>query len=155
MLKQHELPGDPGAQQKKKRVGRGEGSGLGKTSGYGHKGEKARSGRAKGKGFEGGQVPLMRRLPKFGFTNHSFQKKKGEVTIEQLNQFESGATVDAAVLLGARLISKQITSYKVIGNGELSKKLTVKAHGFSAGARATIEGAGGTCETIETKSIQA
>ena len=150
MLKQHELPADPGARQKKKRVGRGEGSGLGKTSGYGHKGEKARSGRAKGKGFEGGQVPLMRRLPKFGFTNHAFQKKKGEVTIEQLNQFDAGSTVDFGVLHGARLISKQVTTYKVIGKGELNKKLTVKAHGFSAGARATIEAAGGVCETIES-----
>lgn len=150
MLKQHELPADPGAQQKKKRVGRGEGSGQGKTSGYGHKGEKARAGRSKNKGFEGGQVPLMRRLPKFGFTNHAFRKKRGEVTVEQLGKFEDGATVDFAVLHGARLVAKSITSFKVIGNGELKKKLTVKANGFSAGARAAIEAAGGVCETIES-----
>lgn len=148
-VKIHDLPGDPGKTQKKTRVGRGEGSGQGKTAGKGHKGVQARSGRAKGGAFEGGQTPLVRRIPKFGFKNTAFREPRAEVTLRQLEaKFEAGATVDPEVLHKAGLIRKSVTRIKVIGGGTLSKKLTVKSHGFSAGAKAAIESAGGTCEVL-------
>lgn len=147
-LKLHELPADPGKTQKKKRVGRGEGSGRGKTAGKGHKGRQARSGHSKGAGFEGGQMPLIRRLPKFGFSNEKFRVKRDEVSLRELNQFEDGAVVDFAAMHQARLISKQAGYVKVLATGELTKKLTVKAHGFSARAKQAIEAAGGQCETL-------
>lgn len=148
MLKLHELIADPGKTQRKRRVGRGEGSGWGRTAGKGNKGHKARSGGAKGPGFEGGQMPLIRRLPKFGFSNERFRLKKAEVTLAQLSKFDDGATVDFEALCGAGLISKQVQHVKVLATGELSKKLHVKAHGFSAKAKELIEAAGGTCETV-------
>lgn len=148
MLKLHELPGDPGKTQKKKRIGRGEGSGQGKTSGKGHKGKQARSGSGKGVYFEGGQMPMIRRIPKFGFSNERFAIKKGEVTLEHLNKFDDGATVDFAALVGKKLISKNTDYVKVLATGTLSKKLTVKLHGFSAKAKEAIETAGGSCETV-------
>ena len=148
MIKLHELPADPGKQQKRKRVGRGEGSGHGKTSGHGHKGRQARSGHSKGAGFEGGQMPMIRRLPKFGFNNDRFRVKRGEVTLAQLNKFEDGSVVDFVAVCKAGFVSHQSRMVKVIATGELNKKLTVKLNGFSAQAKAAIEAAGGTCETV-------
>lgn len=149
MLKLHELPGDPGKTQKKKRVGRGEGSGLGKTSGKGNKGKKSRSGAAKGAGFEGGQMPLIRRLPKFGFNNDRFRLKRAEVTLSQLEKFfEDGATVDFAALTEKHIVSKQAEHVKLLANGAVTKKLTVRLSGISAKAREAIEAVGGTCETV-------
>ena len=148
MLKLHELIGDPGKTQKKKRVGRGEGSGQGKTAGKGHKGKQARSGSGKGSSFEGGQMPMIRRLPKFGFSNARFRVARGEVSLAQLNKFEDGATVDFAALRQKGLVPKQVEYVKVLATGELTRKLTVKLNGFSAKAREAIEGAGGICETV-------
>jgi large subunit ribosomal protein L15 len=148
-IKIHELPGDRGKKQKKTRVGRGEGSGQGKTAGKGHKGQQARSGRAKGGAFEGGQTPLVRRIPKYGFKNTAFREPRAEVTLRQLDgKFEAGATVDPEALHAAGLVKKSVTRIKVIASGTLGKSLTVKCHGFSAGARAAIEAAGGTCEVL-------
>jgi len=148
MLKLHELIADPGKTQKKKRVGRGEGSGWGKTSGQGHKGKQARSGSGKGSSFEGGQMPMIRRLPKFGFSNARFRVARGEVTLTHLNKFEDGTTVDFAALRQKGLIPKQVDYVKVLATGALTRKLTVKLNGFSAKAREAIEGAGGSCETV-------
>jgi large subunit ribosomal protein L15 len=147
-IKIHGLPADRGKRQKRKRVGRGESSGWGRTSGKGNKGAQARSGRAKGKGFEGGQTPLIRRVPKYGFSHEAFRAVRAEVTLGKLNKFESGATVDPEALHGAGLIAKGVERVKVIATGELERKLTVKAHGFSKGARAAIEAKGGACEVL-------
>ena len=148
MLKLHELPGDPGKTQKKKRIGRGEGSGQGKTSGKGHKGKQARAGSGKGPSFEGGQMPFLRRIPKFGFKNTSFRLRRAEVTLAQLETFESGTVVDFAALCARKLVSKQTEFVKVIATGTLTRKLTIKAQAFTAGARERIEAAGGSCETV-------
>ena len=148
-LKLHELPADPGKAQKTKRLGRGEGSGRGKTAGKGHKGRQARSGHSKGAAFEGGQMPLIRRLPKFGFSTAKFRAKRAEVTLGQLEKhFAAGATVDAEALAQARLISRQAENIKILATGKLAKALTVRVSGFSAGARAAIEAAGGSCEQV-------
>ncbi|MCE5228311.1 50S ribosomal protein L15 [bacterium] len=148
MLKLHELVCDPGRQQPTKRRGRGEGSGLGKSAGHGNKGKQARSGSGKGPNFEGGQMPLMRRLPKYGFTNKRFRAKRAEVSLGQLEaKFEAGATVDMDAMRAAGLIAKQTERVRVLVGGSFSKTLNVKASGFSAGARAAIEAAGGRCET--------
>ena len=149
MLKLHELPGDPGKTQNRKRVGRGEGSGLGRSSGKGNKGHKARAGNTKSASFEGGQMPMIRRLPKFGFRRERFRAQRAEVTLRQLEQFEAGATVDFDAMRQRRLVAKQAEFVKVIATGQLTKNLTVKAHGFSAGARQQIKAAGGTCETVK------
>lgn len=148
MLKLHELSADPGATQTRKRLGRGEGSGRGKTSGHGHKGKQARSGAGKGAAFEGGQMPLIRRLPKFGFSNAKFRVKKGEVTLRQLNKFADGSTVDFAAVHQMGFVGKQIEYVKVLATGELTKKLNVKLSGFTVKARQVIEAAGGTCEMV-------
>ena len=148
MLKLHTLPADPGKTQTTKRLGRGEGSGQGKTSGHGHKGKQARSGSGKGAYFEGGQMPMIRRLPKFGFSNVRNQILRAEVTLEQLNNFDEGSTIDFAALVAKKLISKNTQYVKVLATGELAKKITVKLHGFSAKAKEVIEAAGGTCETV-------
>jgi large subunit ribosomal protein L15 len=149
MFKLHDLPGDPGKKQQRKRVGRGEGSGQGGTSGKGHKGKDARSGAGKGAGFEGGQMPLIRRIPKFGFSNDNFRDKRAAVTLGQLeNKFEAGAVVDLEALRKARLIALQTEYVKIIATGALTKKLIVHAHGYSAQARVAIEAAGGQCETV-------
>jgi len=147
-MKIHELPGDPGRQQKRKRVGRGESSGHGKTSGYGHKGSQARSGRGKGynSSFEGGQMPLTRRLPKFGFTN-PFRKEYQVVNVSSLEGFDAGATVDVDALREKGLIGGR-KEVKLLGNGELSKKLTVRLHKASGSAVKKIEAAGGTFEEL-------
>ncbi len=136
-----------GARHAKKRVGRGPGSGHGKTAGRGEKGQKSRSGYSRMLGFEGGQMPLHRRLPKRGFTN-IFKKEHAVVNLADLERFENGATVDEAALRKAGVIKGVNDGVKVLGNGKLTKKLTVHATKFSASARKQIEGAGGTCQEI-------
>ncbi len=128
------------------RKGRGHGSGNGKTAGYGHKGQKARSG-APRPGFEGGQMPLYRRLPKRGFTNRN-RKEFAALNVSVLNRFEDGQTVDIELLLENGVIKETLDGVKFLGMGELSKKLTVKANAFSESAKEKIEKAGGTCEVI-------
>ena len=140
----HELKPAQGASKAAKRKGRGLGSGNGKTAGYGSKGQKARSG-AKKAGFEGGQMPLQRRLPKRGFTN-IFATVYTTVKVSDLNRFEDGATVDTAALLASGLIKKVNDGVKILGNGELTKKLTVEAAAFTASAKEKIEKAGGKAE---------
>ena len=135
------------ASQKRNRVGRGPGSGNGKTSGRGQKGQKARSGGGVRLGFEGGQTPLARRLPKRGFTNFN-RVEYAIVNVEALNQFEDGTEITAALLLDKKVIRKELSGLKVLGNGELTKKLTVKATKFSQSAKEAIEKAGGTAEEI-------
>lgn len=143
----HELAPVEGSTKEAKRKGRGVGTGNGKTAGRGHKGQKARTGGGVRPGFEGGQMPLARRLPKRGFTN-IFAKKYAFVNVSDLEAFENGATVDAAALLEKRLISKELDGVKILGNGEISKSLTVKAVKFSESAKAKIEAAGGKAEVI-------
>lgn len=141
-----------GAVRSKKRKGRGVGSGLGKTSGKGMKGQKARHPGAFSKlHFEGGQTPLQRRLPKFGFRN-PFTKTIVTINVSDLNRFEDGATVDAATLREAGLVRKRFDGVKVLGNGEMERKLTVRVHGFSASAKEKIEKAGGKAELIDSQA---
>ncbi len=146
-MKLHELHPAEGSTTAPKRLGRGSGSGLGKTSGKGHKGAKARSGGGKRPGFEGGQMPLYRRVPKRGF-NNVFGTEYAEVNVERLEAFEDGAVVDAKALLEARIIRKELDGVKVLGTGELTKKLTVKAAKFTASAKEKIEAVGGKAEVI-------
>ena len=146
-MKLHELHPAEGSTTAQKRLGRGSGSGLGKTSGKGHKGAKARSGGGKRPGFEGGQMPLYRRVPKRGF-NNVFGTEYAEVNVERLEAFEDGAVVDAKALLEARIIRKELDGVKILGGGELTKKLTVKAAKFSASAKEKIEAVGGKAEVI-------
>lgn len=137
-----------GARHAKKRVGRGPGSGHGKTSSRGEKGQKSRSGYSRQIGFEGGQMPLHRRLPKRGFTN-IFKKDYAVVNLADLERFDNGATVDEAALRQAGLVKGRNDGIKVLGNGKLSKKLTVSATKFSATAKQAIEAAGGTIQEIQ------
>ena len=146
-MKLHELHPAEGSTSAQKRLGRGSGSGLGKTSGKGHKGAKARSGGGKRPGFEGGQMPLYRRVPKRGF-NNVFGTEYAEVNVERLEAFEDGAVVDAKALLEARIIRKELDGVKVLGGGERTKKLTVKAAKFTASAKEKIEAVGGKAEVI-------
>ena len=146
-MKLHEVHPAEGSTSAQKRLGRGSGSGLGKTSGKGHKGAKARSGGGKRPGFEGGQMPLYRRVPKRGF-NNIFGSEYAEVNVERLEAFEDGAVVDAKALLEARIIRKELDGVKVLGGGELTKKLTVKAAKFTASAKEKIEAVGGKAEVI-------
>ena len=136
-----------GSRHAKKRVGRGPGSGHGKTAGRGEKGQKSRSGYSRMLGFEGGQMPLHRRLPKRGFTN-IFKKEHAVVNVSDLERFDNGATVDENALRGAGLVKGAADGIKVLGDGTLTKKLTVHAAKFSASARKQIEAAGGTCQEI-------
>ena len=145
-MKLHELSPAPGSNKPVKRIGRGPASGQGKTAGKGHKGQKARAGRGMRPGFEGGQMPLQRRLPKRGF-NNIFAKEIAIVNVSALNDaFEAGAVVDLDALLASGLVRKELDGVKVLGNGELTKALTVKANAFSKEAKAKIEAAGGTAE---------
>ena len=147
-MKLHELKPASGATTAPKRLGRGTGSGLGKTSGKGHKGAKARSGGGKGPGFEGGQMPLARRLPKHGFFN-PFRKHYAAVNVERLEtMFDDGATVTAVELVQTGIVNKIEDGIKIMGNGELTKKLTVQANKFTATAKEKIEAAGGKAEVI-------
>ncbi|MBQ1305462.1 MAG: 50S ribosomal protein L15 [Erysipelotrichales bacterium] len=146
-MKLNEMQYTPGSRHSKKRLGCGRGSGLGKTSGKGHKGQNARSGGGTRLGFEGGQTTLARRLPKRGFTNFS-AIDYAEVNLAQLEKFEEGTVVDLEALINAKVISKQMKNIKVLGKGELTKKLTVKANKFSASAKDAIEKAGGIAEVI-------
>ena len=146
-MKLHELHPAEGSTSAQKRLGRGSGSGLGKTSGKGHKGAKARSGGGKRPGFEGGQMPLYRRVPKRGFTN-IFGTEYATVNVERLEAFENGAVVDAAALLEKKIIRRELDGVKILGGGELTKKLTVKAAKFSGSAKEKIEAAGGKAEVI-------
>jgi large subunit ribosomal protein L15 len=132
----------------RKRVGRGLGSGLGKTSGRGHKGWGARSGTSRRPGYEGGQMPIYRRVPKRGFTNARFRVDYTIVNVETLEAFEAGGVVDLETLLARGLATRESPLLKVLGNGELTRKLTVRAHKFSASAKQKIEAAGGTAETL-------
>ncbi|EEG32150.1 ribosomal protein L15 [[Clostridium] methylpentosum DSM 5476] len=144
-MKLHELSPAFGSKKAAKRVGRGAGSGTGKTAGKGHKGQNARSGGGVRPGFEGGQMPLQRRVPKRGFVN-IFRTNYATVNVSDLNKFEDGATVDAQALKEAGLIKKTLDGVKVLGNGELEKKLNVTAAKFSAAAKEKIEKAGGKAE---------
>ena len=147
-MKLHELSPAPGSNQEPKRKGRGIGTGNGKTAGRGHKGQWARSGGGVRPGFEGGQMPLARRLPKRGFNNKVFAKHYAEVNVAALNAFEDGETICVVAMLEKGLIGKACDGVKVLGNGELKKKLTVKAAGFSKSAKEKIEAAGGKAEGV-------
>ena len=149
-MKLHELQPAEGSKQSLKRKGRGIGSGLGKTAGRGHKGQKARSGGGKGPAFEGGQTPILRRLPKRGFSNYPFKKTYSAISLYDLEKFEAGTIVSPESLQECGRL-KQIKNGggKILGDGQLTKALTVKAHAFSATAKAAIEAVGGTAEVIE------
>ncbi len=146
-MKLHELSPAPGSVRDVKRIGRGHGSGQGKTAGKGHKGQKARAGRGMQIGFEGGQMPLQRRIPKRGF-NNIFATPYTTINLTVLNRFEDGAVVDTEALLAAGIIKKAPNGVKVLGNGKVEKKLTVKVAAFSESAKAKIEAAGGKAEVI-------
>lgn len=146
-MKLHELKPAEGSRKERNRVGRGIGSGNGKTAGKGHKGQNARSGGGVRPGFEGGQNPLFRRLPKRGFTNIN-RKEYAIVNLDALNRFENGSEVTPELLLETGVVSNAKAGIKVLGNGTLNVKLTVKAHKFSASAKEAIENAGGTTEVI-------
>ena len=147
-MKLNELRPAEGSVQERFRKGRGPGSGNGKTAGKGHKGQNARSGGGVRPGFEGGQFPIYRQLPKRGFNNKRFATVYATINVSDLNRFEDGAIVDIEALLAARVIRKAQDGLKVLGNGELNKKLTVKAAKFSAAAKEKIEAAGGSCEEV-------
>ena len=147
-MKLHELSPAEGSVKENFRKGRGAGSGNGKTAGKGHKGQNARSGGGVRPGFEGGQLPLYRKLPKRGFNNYRFGKKYAVINVQSLNKFNDGEVVDAQALISARIINKVFDGVKVLGEGEISKKLTVKAAIFSANAKEKIEAAGGKTEVV-------
>lgn len=146
-MKLHELKPAEGSRKPRRRVGRGIGSGMGKTSTRGTKGQFSRTGGGTRPGFEGGQMPLYRRLPKRGFKN-TFAKKYAEVNVEQLNCFDNGAVVDPAALIEAGILKNVLDGVRVLGNGELTKSLTVQAQGFTKSAQQKIEAAGGKVEVI-------
>ena len=146
-MKLNELKNVPGAKTEGFKKGRGLGSGNGKNCGTGNKGQKSRSGGGKAPGFEGGQTPLYRRLPKFGFTNGA-HKEYAIVNVGSLNKFKEGTVVDPTLLVEAGLVKKEFDGVKILGNGELTVKLTVKAAKFSKSAKAAIEKAGGVAEEI-------
>lgn len=152
-MRLHDLRPRPGAKHRRKRLGQGRASGHGKTSSRGGKGQSARSGSSIRPTFEGGQMPLVRRLPKRGFNNARFATRYLIVNLETLNRFEDGARVDEEALRKAGVIKRRGDGIKVLGNGELTRKLTVCANAFSASARAKIEKAGGTCEVaVKTRA---
>jgi large subunit ribosomal protein L15 len=147
-MRLHDLKPRPGAKHRRKRLGQGESSGLGKTSGRGGKGQSARSGSSIRVGFEGGQMPLIRRIPKRGFNNVRHGTYYIAVNLGDLNVFEEGTRVDEAALRKAGLANGTSDGVKVLGTGELTRKLTVSAHAFSASAREKIEKMGGVCEVV-------
>ena len=147
-MKLHELEKNIGATHAKKRVGRGSGSGLGKTSGRGQKGQKARSGGSINPVFEGGKLPLYRRLPKRGFSNYPFKKEYAVINLSDLNVFEDGTVVTPALLKERGIVKKQLSGIKVLGEGQLEKKLTVQAHKFSKNAIDKINESGSKAEVI-------
>ncbi len=146
-MKLHELSPAAGSTKKAKRVGRGHGSGNGKTAGKGHKGQKARAGKGFRPGFEGGQMPLHRRIPKRGF-NNIFAEEVIAINLSQLSKFEEGTVVTLEALKEANIVKGSATNVKVLSNGKIDKKLTVKVNAYSAAAKAKIEAAGGTAEVI-------
>ncbi|SIT87764.1 50S ribosomal protein L15 [Edaphobacillus lindanitolerans] len=146
-MKLHELKPATGSRKERNRVGRGPGSGNGKTSGRGANGQKARSGGGVRPGFEGGQLPLFQRLPKRGFTNIN-RKEYAIVNLDTLNRFEEGTEITPELLLETGMVSKEKSGIKILGNGKLEKKVTVRAHKFSASAKEAIENAGGSAEVI-------
>lgn len=154
-MRLHDLKPRPGAKHRRKRLGQGESSGHGKTSGRGGKGQTARSGSSIRIGFEGGQMPLIRRIPKRGFNNARHTTRFLPVNLESLNQFDDGARVDAQALRNAGLANGRLEQIKILGDGDLTKKLTVSAHAFSASAKAKIEAKGGTCEVLAAKAAPA
>ena len=148
-MKLSELKGAEGSRLKKTyRKGRGHGSGNGKTAGYGHKGQKARSGYSRKAGFEGGQLPLYRRIPKRGFSNAKFKVEYATINLSDLNRFDEDTVVTPELLKETGIVKKQLSGIKVLANGSLEKKLTVKAHKFSMTAKEKIEAAGGKVEVI-------
>ncbi len=147
-MKLNDLYSVEGSVKNRKRVGRGQGSGTGKTSGKGEKGQNARSGGGVRPGFEGGQLPLFRRLAKRGFNNYNFRTVYSVVNVEDLNRFDDGTVVDTKLLKEVGLINKELDGVKVLGTGELTKKLTVKANAFTASAKEKIENIGGKTEVI-------
>lgn len=153
-MRLHDLKPRPGAKHRRKRLGQGESSGHGKTSGRGGKGQTARSGSSIRIGFEGGQMPLIRRIPKRGFNNARFATQYIVVNVGDLNKFDDGAKVDETALRAIGLANGRADGIKILGEGELSKKLTVSVNAFSASAKAKIEAKGGTCETVALKSAQ-
>ncbi|MBS5479581.1 MAG: 50S ribosomal protein L15 [Clostridiales bacterium] len=146
-MKLHELAPAPGSVREVKRIGRGHGSGQGKTAGKGHKGQKARAGRGMRPGFEGGQMPLQRRVPKRGFVN-IFATRYAAINVSALEAFDNGAVVDLEAMQAAGIVKKTYDGVKVLGNGSLTKNVTVKAASFSESAKAKIEAAGGKAEVI-------
>ena len=146
-MKLHELAPAPGSVREVKRIGRGHGSGQGKTAGKGHKGQKARAGRGMRPGFEGGQMPLQRRVPKRGFVN-IFASRYAASNVSALEAFDNGAVVDLEAMQAAGIVKKAYDGVKVLGNGSLTKNVTVKAASFSESAKAKIEAAGGKAEVI-------
>ena len=147
-MKLNNIKFNEGSKRIAKRVGRGTSSGMGKTSGKGHKGQKARSGYSRKAGFEGGQLPLYRRLPKRGFSNALFKEEYAVINVSDLNKFDEGTVITPELLKETGIIKKQLSGIKVLGNGSLEKKLTVKANKFSMTAREKIEAAGGKVEVI-------
>jgi large subunit ribosomal protein L15 len=147
-MKLHNIEQPAGAVRVSKRVGRGTSSGTGKTAGKGHKGQNARSGGGVRPGFEGGQLPLFRRLPKRGFSNAPFKTEYATINVSDLDKFEDGAVVTPELLKEMGIVKKQLSGIKVLGNGELTKKLTVKANKFSATAVEKIEKMGGKAEEV-------
>ena len=147
-MKLHELKSNEGAFKTSKRVGRGTASGHGKTSGKGHKGQNARSGGGVRPGFEGGQLPLFKRLPQRGFSNAMFKKVYATINVSDLEKFDNGAVITPELLKEMGILKKQLSGVKVLGDGELTKKITVKAHKFSKSAISKIEAQGGKAEVI-------
>mgnify|MGYP004627365699 FL=1 len=147
-MKLNELKPAYGSVKDRKRVGRGSGSGTGKTSGKGHKGQNARSGGGVRPGFEGGQLPLFRRLPKRGFSNYEFKTRYATVNVGDLEMFEEGKVITLEELKNAGLVKKELSGIKILGNGTLTKKLSVKANCFSESAKSKIESVGGKIEVI-------
>lgn len=151
-MRLHDLKPRPGAKHRRKRLGQGESSGRGKTSGRGGKGQTARSGSSIRIGFEGGQMPLIRRIPKRGFNNARFTTQYLPVNVGDLNKFDDGATVDENALRAIGLANGRGAGIKILGTGDLSKKLTVSASAFSASAKTKIEAKGGLCQVISRKA---